>query len=246
MRSVVSTLVTITVASLSTSVDASIVVFNNFGPNNTFDTDAGYLATGVATSNGPEWSACQFTSTASGVLDKVTIAAGNLSGSNFINVTIHQDVGDMVGDGIIEWSRGPLPPFGGSHAPLVLINPFPSVTLLADTKYWVSVRPDSATTHSIWNHNNQGDLGLRAMTMDQGLDFTYLPSEIRGAMRIEVACPNPGCSADFNGDCSIGLSDLAILLSAFGASAGGDLDGDGDTDLSDLAALLSEYGDDCN
>ena len=50
------------------------------------------------------------------------------------------------------------------------------------------------------------------------------------------------CLGDLDGDGDTDLSDLAILLAAYGSTAGGDLDGDGDTDLSDLALLLSDYG----
>jgi hypothetical protein len=55
---------------------------------------------------------------------------------------------------------------------------------------------------------------------------------------------------DIDGDCQIGLSDLSILLSRYGTSAGatpahGDLDDDGDVDLGDLARLLANYGATC-
>lgn len=67
-------------------------------------------------------------------------------------------------------------------------------------------------------------------------------------------CPQPGCDADLNGDCIVGLSDLGALLANYGATSGithdgGDLEptgGDGDVDLADLAVLLGQYGDDCN
>lgn len=55
----------------------------------------------------------------------------------------------------------------------------------------------------------------------------------------------PDLEGDLDGDCDVDLSDLAILLGAYGIDDGGDLDGDGDTDLSDLAQLLANYGDVC-
>lgn len=59
------------------------------------------------------------------------------------------------------------------------------------------------------------------------------------------------CPGDLDHDGYITLSDLALLLSNYGASAGatpdeGDMDCDGDVDLSDLAALLSVYGTACD
>jgi len=58
------------------------------------------------------------------------------------------------------------------------------------------------------------------------------------------------CFADLNGDGTVGLPDLAQLLSNYGSTSGaayddGDLDGDGDVDLADLAALLATYGTAC-
>ena len=97
-----------------------------------------------------------------------------------------------------------------------------------------------------------------------------------------VGCPEPGnsnqyCTADiwpndgddtwnydYDGDCHVGLDDLAQLLSNYGCTSGcthedGDvwpqnsdnawqdgMDGDGRIDLADLAELLGQYGDDCN
>lgn len=64
--------------------------------------------------------------------------------------------------------------------------------------------------------------------------------------------PRPDCPGDLDHDGSVGLSDLAILLSNFGASGDacgsgcpGDLDGDLDVDLSDLTAFLSLFGTIC-
>lgn len=55
---------------------------------------------------------------------------------------------------------------------------------------------------------------------------------------------------DVNGDCSVDLADLSILLSRFGSPDDlshfdGDLDEDGDVDLSDLALLLANFGSTC-
>jgi hypothetical protein len=52
----------------------------------------------------------------------------------------------------------------------------------------------------------------------------------------------PNCPGDLDGDGDTDLSDLGILLAAFGVNGNGDLDGDGDTDLSDLGVLLADFG----
>jgi len=58
------------------------------------------------------------------------------------------------------------------------------------------------------------------------------------------------CDGDINGDGSIGLSDLSILLTNFGRSGGavfseGDLNGDGAVNLTDLSILLGLFGGAC-
>lgn len=62
--------------------------------------------------------------------------------------------------------------------------------------------------------------------------------------------PRAACPGDLNGDGSVGLNDLTILLSRFGTPGGataadGDFDGDGDVDLQDLTFLLSNFGVTC-
>lgn len=58
------------------------------------------------------------------------------------------------------------------------------------------------------------------------------------------------CNGDLNGDGTIDLSDLAVLLANYGktnaAYADGDLDGNGTVELADLAALLALYGKNCS
>jgi len=48
--------------------------------------------------------------------------------------------------------------------------------------------------------------------------------------------------ADINGDGNVDVTDLLLLLAAFGGSAAGDCNGDGVTDVSDLLILLSQFG----
>ncbi|MFQ5806522.1 MAG: PQQ-binding-like beta-propeller repeat protein [Phycisphaerae bacterium] len=64
--------------------------------------------------------------------------------------------------------------------------------------------------------------------------------------------PSPACLADLDGDGTVGLSDLATLLAAYGTSRGdadfnsdADLNRDGTVDLSDLAGVLAVYGEAC-
>ena len=61
--------------------------------------------------------------------------------------------------------------------------------------------------------------------------------------------PEGALEGDLNNDGTVGLTDLAILLSDFDCVAppacAGDVDGDGDTDLTDLAKLLAKFDTAC-
>ncbi len=58
-----------------------------------------------------------------------------------------------------------------------------------------------------------------------------------------IECADP-CPADLDSDGQIGVTDLLVLLGAWGTDPGGppDLDGDGDVGVTDLLALLAGWG----
>ncbi|MCH8164644.1 MAG: hypothetical protein IH889_03460 [Planctomycetes bacterium] len=57
-------------------------------------------------------------------------------------------------------------------------------------------------------------------------------------------CEPPDCPADLDGDGSVGILDLLVLLSEWGTDPGGppDFDGDGTVGILDLLALLANWG----
>ena len=69
-----------------------------------------------------------------------------------------------------------------------------------------------------------------AVPMPSGTDLFLMPGG-----RLRVYDP----AIDLNGDNTVDLADLNILLAAFGVNANGDLNGDGRTDLADLGIFLS-------
>ncbi|MFN0136961.1 MAG: hypothetical protein ACKVS9_12695 [Phycisphaerae bacterium] len=90
---------------------------------------------------------------------------------------------------------------------------------------------------------------LRVIVEDVGGDSLVeaLFDDFRAAA---VTCVPPNCAADLDSDGTVGLTDLATLLSNFGAPSGasaaqGDIDGDSSVALADLAVLLTAFGVDC-
>lgn len=62
-----------------------------------------------------------------------------------------------------------------------------------------------------------------------------------GPFAFEITVVPAACTGDLNQDGSVGATDLAQVLSAWG-TAGADLNGDGDTNAADLAVVLSVWG----
>lgn len=98
----------------------------------------------------------------------------------------------------------------------------------------------------------------RALTMLNNMSVTpegliamnvFLGTGSPGVLLARVGCPEPVCGArDLDGDCVVGIQDLAELLASFGGAGidlPGDLDMDGDVDLVDLAEVLASFGADC-
>jgi hypothetical protein len=78
------------------------------------------------------------------------------------------------------------------------------------------------------------------------------PGSVTAGTVLTLIDATPECPWDLNGDGVIDLTDLAELLSGYGACAGdpsydpaADFDDDGCIGLSDLAELLSVYGTPC-
>lgn len=72
---------------------------------------------------------------------------------------------------------------------------------------------------------------------------------VGGFWPIAAGC---ACTGDLDGDCVVSLSDLTLILSAFGCcspnacfNSAYDINGDGCIDLSDLAIVLSQFGTNC-
>lgn len=85
----------------------------------------------------------------------------------------------------------------------------------------------------------------------QFIPFTY-SCQVNLSFEVDPGCATNGCSNDLDGDCTVGLSDLSVMLANFGTTGPrvrpleGDTNRDLSVDLSDLAAMLSQFGSDCN
>lgn len=91
----------------------------------------------------------------------------------------------------------------------------------------VAISGDAVIVGAVWDDTSEG--------VDAGSAYLF-----------ELAC----CPGDVDGNGSVDLGDLAILLAHFGmidgaAMADGDSDADQDVDLADLSSILSRFGTSC-
>jgi hypothetical protein len=83
---------------------------------------------------------------------------------------------------------------------------------------------------------------------DIHLEFSTLGFQPPAAFKIKGTLPAPGIPGDLNGDGVVNVSDLLILLGAWGPCPSGgepcpaDLNGDGSVNVSDLLILLGNWG----
>jgi hypothetical protein len=169
--------------------------FNNYGPGDTYDTTTGYGINGTEMQAPlfltPRTVGSRFTAEASGVLAVIRISLHDLflTGFNQVDVRLHEatPAGDL-GPIMAAFTRGGLPPSGGSEAPETITSFDPSVVLTTGNRYWIVVAPGDSTTEAIWNWAPAGG-GRLAISTDSGASYAYSDGR-QGAMRIEVI-PEP-------------------------------------------------------
>lgn len=98
-------------------------------------------------------------------------------------------------------------------------------------------------------------VGADVSSISVYLGVTVTPNDLFGltsGMSMDQAVPPPPCPGDVDGDGTIGLNDLSLLLASFDDCEGGasyqplaDMDGDACVTLTDLAMMLSAFDAPC-
>jgi hypothetical protein len=136
----------------------AVVVFNSFGPGNTFTTSTGWGIAGSATTPAYRGQAQFFTPAISGTLSLAELAIGRNSGSaaGLCNFFIAADNRGIPGSVLESFLNRPITAtFGGNYAPTALESVTHPV-LQAGQTYWLCAEPASTTSLCAWNYNNQG------------------------------------------------------------------------------------------
>lgn len=117
-----------------------------------------------------------------------------------------------------------------------------SSELVSVLQQWIGLlRPnDGVVVQFVDEYYDGSPNGTRGDTFASRENADFPTPRLMLTVRADAAC-----LADLDGDGTVTISDLGILLAWFEIGDGGDIDLDGDTDISDLGTLLAVYGETC-
>ena len=158
------------------------VLYDTFGPGDTFQTNIGWTIGGPAGT--PFWEQGDPVGVSGTyTLSQITLAAGWVSGPNKYVVWLMDDNGGQPGNVIEELDFSNLDVFGGAYPPLVGVSQL-NPELDDGNTYWVVCSTDPAPTWTAWNWNNTGASGPHAQRTNGG-DWTIV-NNVLGALRVEA------------------------------------------------------------
>ena len=170
------------------------VLFNNFGPGNTYDVDNAW---GTPSTPNQFERAMAFTVSDDYFLTMgefgVAMSGGNPFLPNIVHIGVLADNAGVPGEMLEQVTLlNQMGIFGLFNPPLVA-NFSGSVLLSEGERYWMSVHTDAPTSVS-WNLNSIGDQGLTALRID-GNPWTAAIG-VRGVFRVHgTPVPAPGAIA---------------------------------------------------
>ncbi len=192
-----------TIGAKVASVGISNVIFNNFGPGDTY-----YINSGLTVSTGQPINSDVDSATAFApaggdyILTKIELAVGLQAGPNELDVWLMSDDGGKPG-GIIETFHfsGAMGPFGTFNPPLAADSVLKPI-LGEGMQYWLVASVTGPDAWAGWNFNSIGDNGTLAQRFNMGPWNVHTGRRpvcrISGMLYVDVdvdikpgSCPNP-------------------------------------------------------
>ena len=205
------------VALLFAGVAQADVIFDNFGPGNSYQAGSGWTVSGAASPTGAAYvEGMSFTPTGSYTLNALDVAVGWAvsTADNSLNLALYDDAGGLPGSIPLEsWSGLVVPDFAGNNSPISvssLVHP----VLSNGTPYWLVASVGTDTQWDAWNLNSVGDLGPIVYSLNGGPWSPH--TDARGAFRVtgtSAGVPEPCTCALF------GLGALGLRLRRKGKAA---------------------------
>jgi hypothetical protein len=200
----------------SRSEASQIVVYNNFGPDQSYGLSYYFLAGALGLYN-EQSIAAPFTPTTTTTFDSVLLPVGFIEGfDNGVNVSIVQDVAGEPGPTpLATFQTGELAGYTNSGVLDVSWNRFfgfPDPVLTAGTTYWIAVTP-SIESEDAWYFNTTG-ADVASQSSDGGLGWSRVgpyPAPVAPAFEVlgdTVSTPEPSAFAMLAGLAGMGAIGL--------------------------------------
>jgi hypothetical protein len=186
---------TLALAITTASTSRGDIIYNNFGPGNSYDLVNGFTVGKITA--GTFVPSMGFT-VPSGVnfnLSEIDLAANFVSGTNSFVVSIRSDSGG-VPDGTLEsWTVTGLGPAGQNNPPVVVTSVLHE-TLLAGQQYWVTLGPGAGDSRGGWQGNSLSPFARGPIFITQDGNVVQNTTGINSAFRVlgtpTAIIPEPG------------------------------------------------------
>lgn len=172
-----------------------------------------------------------------------TGSLGNLSVDGWVWATQEQvqellaEFAPVVANGGCFWGS-----LYNNDASLVLAS-FDSIPTFELTNHVQGLTATSAVGAGLKNYAYAPRIGTHdEILSDSGICLTDMQPKNYASSSSGIWMFRPVCQADLDNDGTVGPSDLAVLLNAWGGSGAGDLNGSGTVDGQDLPILLAAWG----
>jgi hypothetical protein len=171
---------------------APTVLFNTFGPADTYNTDLGWIIGVFELVSFEQGDQFVIDAAMPHCLETVELAVGLVSGKNELNVWLMSDAAGEPGAVIEAFNfNNAMGPFFSANPPLVA-NSVLHPILYPGTPYWLIASAPAADTYAPWNLSSPTVNGIHAMRRDLG-PWLILPDVTLGAFRITGSVvPAPG------------------------------------------------------
>ena len=162
---------------LAVTAPAASVVFDTFGPGNTYAQFNLWDVNGSSTTNGLIETAAQFTAGTSGNLATVDLGLTYVNGPDPVDVFLYGDAGGSP-DNANQTPLGtgtPTAAFGTSNNSVVSFSVAGSVPVTMGTTYWLILKPASSSTFDAWNVSSPFVPGNVAQSSDDSTWVAQIP-----------------------------------------------------------------------
>lgn len=232
------------------SASTADILFDNFGPDNAYDTTYGWtLAYGGPLGGDIYEDAVPFTvAGGNSLFDFAEVAVNRFYGPDLVYFDLRADAGGVPGDVLASTvSSGTVEP-GTLGSPMVV--DFGGDVVLEDGKtYWLAARSEETDALLSWAFNVVDDFGVRAWRLNKGpwnaaKGIPGTDSE-RDVLRVH-ASPLSACYPDFTTDGILDLFDFLAYVNAFnGGENRADCVQDGALDLFDFLCFVNAFNEGC-